>query len=252
MKKFFILLGLIVLISTSASAADVSKVGDWWGTVTINSNDDTNGATISAYIDNIKIASAVVGEFADKYYLIHIEGEAGDQVLFKVNGVDATTSDWSNGDHRLDLEVTVSSSSTDDSSGGGSRGGGGGGSSSGSLLSSVIDYFSSDEPAQSNTNSGSSSHEEPIDITEEELSTNFFTSNVITNLTDFAGSPTGRVSIGIGALIIIGLIFVMLRKDAPSKYTNVSEEDNSEKTLKEEFSKENGSIESETDNNLNK
>ncbi len=239
MKKFFILLGLFVLLSTSVSAADVSKVGDWWGTTTINSDYNTNGATISAYIDDIEVASTIVGQYVSGYYLIHVEGEAGDQISFKVNGVDAATSDWSNGDHELNLEIITSSSSGGDDSGGGSGGGGGGGSSSGSFLSSIIDAFSSDdEPSQSDT--GSSSSEEPIEITEEESSsTNFFTSRVINNLTDFAESPTGRVSIGIGVLIVIGLVFVMLKKDAPSKETNVPE-DNSEKTLKEDFSKEDG------------
>ncbi len=110
MKRFFVFLVLCIFLSVGVLAEDVNKVGDWWGKVTINGVEN-NGAVVSAYINNVHVGSAVVGQYTLTYYLIHIEGNVGDEISFKVSGVQATTTQWSNGDHpRLDLAVTYTPS----------------------------------------------------------------------------------------------------------------------------------------------
>jgi hypothetical protein len=185
MKKFFILLGLIVLLSGSILATDVSKVGDWWGKVTINGVENNNGAVVDAYINSVKVSSATVGQYASKYYLIHIEGEAGDPILFRINGRDATTVAWSNGDHELNLAVNYSTTSNN----GGSPSGGGGN----PIVSFVEGLFNSGNDETQASDSGNEGQIN-LDQNPEETtsSTNFLTAAVI-GLTDFSKSPAGII-----------------------------------------------------------
>jgi hypothetical protein len=127
MKKLFFGLILLVFLISGIFAEDASAIGDWWGKVTVDGVENNAGAVVRAYINGIEVASANVGQYASKYYLIHVGGITGNNVLFRVNNIDATTVAWTNEDHRLDLTVT-SPSSGGGSSGGGSSGGGGGGS----------------------------------------------------------------------------------------------------------------------------
>jgi len=106
MKKQIILIICLILLIGTVLAVDVTKVGDWWGIVTIN-GEYANGAVVDAYINNIKVASAIVGAIQPNYYLIHVEGNKGDNIVFKVNEKEATTESWSNGNHELDLEVSI-------------------------------------------------------------------------------------------------------------------------------------------------
>jgi hypothetical protein len=125
MRKAILFMICLILLTGTVLAVDITTVGDWWGTVQIN-GEDGNGAVVDAYINNVKVASAIVGAIQPNYYLIHVEGTVGDSIVFKVNGKEATTQIWSNGDHELDLEVRTDITN-DDNDGSGSSGGGGGG-----------------------------------------------------------------------------------------------------------------------------
>jgi len=123
MKKQIILTICLVLLIGTVLAVDVTKVGDWWGTAMIN-GEYANGAVVDAYINNVKVGSAIVGAIEPNYYLIHVEGNEGDDIVFKVNGKEAETQSWSNGNHELNLEVsidtTIHNNDNDDGPGGGS------------------------------------------------------------------------------------------------------------------------------------
>ena len=113
MKKQIALIFCLVFLIGIVSATDINKVGDWWGTVTINGA-YADGEDVSAYINNVKVARATVGAIQPNYYLIHVEGNEGDDVIFKVNGKEATTQSWSKGDHELDLEVVIDTNTNEE------------------------------------------------------------------------------------------------------------------------------------------
>jgi hypothetical protein len=213
MKKFYFVFLFCIFLTTTILAQDVNQVGDWWGKVTINSVED-NGATIEAYIGGIKISSATVGEFAEKYYLIHIEGETGDQILFKVNGVDATTVDWSNGDHQLNLAITSTTTiPVQTSSSGGGSPGKSSKSSVSSLLLSAIDLLSNDNSNDnSNENENLDLDKKKSDELNEESSSTSFMNAAVVGVSDFVKSPKGKISVGIIILISAGAIFISVKK----------------------------------------
>lgn len=87
-KKIYICFSFLVfslLFTTNAYAVPV----DWYGTVTIDDNNSTDGAVVEAFINSStsSAASDVVGTPDSGYYLIHVPCSAGDNVTFKVYGV---------------------------------------------------------------------------------------------------------------------------------------------------------------------
>lgn len=127
MKKYLIIAFLIFLLPMAVFAS--GPPADWWGKVTI-SNMDSNGAIVSAYINGELRSTAVVGALKSDYYLIHVDGQSGDVVYFKVNGYDVSElpQNWSAGDNsELNLTVTLPVNQGDNqqkqNGGGGSSGG---------------------------------------------------------------------------------------------------------------------------------
>ncbi len=83
--------------------------GDWWGKVTIENMDSSNGAIISAYTNNTLLAETTVGLFKSDYYLIHVPAEINDKITFKINDqeIEHDNINWSAGDHN-EFNLTLS------------------------------------------------------------------------------------------------------------------------------------------------
>jgi len=198
----------------------VNKVGDWWGKVTINSVENNNGAVVDAYSNGVKVASTTVGEFAEKYYLIHIEGEIGDQILFKVNGIDATFINWSKGDHNLNLAINYSINSDEEvtpSSGGSSRG------TRNNFLSSIRDLFTDDEEEKEEESSSKSEEDE---IPEEKSSFTSLMNAAVIGVSDFVKTPAGIATFTIVGLFVVGGITFLAVKGKFKKFLPKKEEEN--------------------------
>lgn len=109
------MLGLWVLLVSVFLVQPVAGVAsDWWGNVTIiNSsgtvNTSTDGAVIVALVNNASQTHDIVGTPDTTYYLIHVDGSAGDLIMFQVYGVNAsptnlTQESWIEGSQpQLDL-----------------------------------------------------------------------------------------------------------------------------------------------------
>lgn len=229
MKKVFVFLILCIFLSVGVLAEDVNKVGDWWGTVTINGVEN-NGAVVSAYINNVHVGSAVVGQYTPKYYLIHIEGNVGDVISFKVSGVQATTTVWSSGNHRLDLAVNYTPSSPSSESGGRGKESSSSPpiSSSSSISSSCTEKWQCSEWSEcaspgvqtricTDTNDCGTTLKKPSQsqdckLTTTQTSTNFLT-GAVTGVGDFVKSPVGIVTFsGLVVLAALGVILLNIQK----------------------------------------
>ena len=99
----FFSISFILLLSISYGQ---SLPGDWKGYVTINSSTAPDGTPIKSYVDGTAAESTTVGavESGTGYYLIHVTGQSGQNVTFKVCGVSAyptntTPQSWSVGPH---------------------------------------------------------------------------------------------------------------------------------------------------------
>lgn len=201
-KQIMLIICLIFLIGTVLAVFEVTKVGDWWGTVTINEISGNNGAVVDAYIDGNKVTSAIVGDHETNYYLIHIEGQDGNEILFKINGFEAERVDWSNGDHRLDLSVTIQeSSSNSPPSSSGSSGGSSSSNSGSEDIQNTPETFSS-------TSSNSEGTIQTQEIEEQETSPGI-TGAVI----GFLGSGKGITAIVI--LIVLGVGVILIKSKTP-------------------------------------
>ena len=223
MKKVLAVLILGIFLISNVSA-DASDVGDWIGKVTMDGVENNAGATVEVYIEGVKIASTTVGEYGSGYYLIHVEGETGDNVLFKVNGIDATTVAWSNGGNsRNKLNLTVTSPTS--SSGGSSSGGGSSGSSNICYENWQCTDWSECDKSEIQTrqcndiNKCKTEKNKPLlsqscTFTSLETDTNnfsnFLTGNVIGGISDFAKSQPGIV-ITIGIILAVCGAFAFFR-----------------------------------------
>ncbi|MBU0530558.1 MAG: hypothetical protein KKC05_02690 [Nanoarchaeota archaeon] len=69
---------------------------DWWGTVLIDTNASTDGAVVSAHINNSNtsayMVTDIVGTPDSGYYLIHVPCSVGDTVNFRVYNVSVNQS----------------------------------------------------------------------------------------------------------------------------------------------------------------
>jgi hypothetical protein len=96
MKKVVIYLPIFMFLVSLVSAVPAS----WYGYVTINGSLAPDGAVVDAYIDNSIVATTTVGAVqSNGYYLIHVEGNVGDNVSFKVygNNVSEAAQTWAAG-----------------------------------------------------------------------------------------------------------------------------------------------------------
>lgn len=108
-KIFWITFGVLILLFNVSFLQAYSIPSDWWGTAMIN-GEYADGAEVGAYIDNLKVASAIVGIIQPNYYLIHVPGKLGDLIQFKINGKNTENEmqEWILGSYRLDLIMNVS------------------------------------------------------------------------------------------------------------------------------------------------
>lgn len=225
MKKQIMFVICFIFLIGMVSAIDVNKVGDWWGTVTINGNNDSDGAVVKAYMNNSLVESATVGQYTSGYYLMHIEGNGGDNIIFKVNGKEATTEIWSNGDHELNLEISINDYDDDDSSSnnnnGGSSSGGGGGGNSGGSSTTTLTSSSGNSNIGNVINLSSDEDKSDSDETDSTEKSTPLTGSVISN---FASSPAGITTIICMITILVGGISIMyMRKSKLEKKIENSE-----------------------------
>ena len=107
-KIFWIISGVFILFFNISFLQASSIPSDWWGTAMIN-GEYANGAEVEAYIDNLKVTSAIVGAIQPNYYLIHVPGKLGDLIQFKINrrNTENELQEWVFGSNRLDLIVNI-------------------------------------------------------------------------------------------------------------------------------------------------
>jgi PGF-pre-PGF domain-containing protein len=102
-KKFLIFSFLLAPFLISIVLAQESLPGDWKGYAYINGSIAPDGTPVSAVIGTSWVANTTVGavESGTGYYLIHVPGNSGDKVKFKICGVNVTLDeqDWSPGPH---------------------------------------------------------------------------------------------------------------------------------------------------------
>jgi len=134
MKKIILLLTFLFFIPIV-----LAQPADHWGTVTVN-GEQANQVTVAAYINGELKDTHVVGELTDFYYLVHINGNPGDIITFKINGHNTDqTAEWIYGGYELNLTASYTEGNPEPPTGGGGGGGGGG------------KYLSSQEPLENTT-----------------------------------------------------------------------------------------------------
>lgn len=121
MKKITLLLIFLFFIPIV-----LAQPADHWGTVTVNGV-QTNGVTVAAYINDELKDTHIVGELTDFYYLVHVNGNPGDIITFKINNHNADqTAEWTYGGYELNLTATYEEGNGEPPNNNGGGGGGGG------------------------------------------------------------------------------------------------------------------------------
>ncbi|MFH1376907.1 MAG: hypothetical protein ABIH25_04690 [Candidatus Woesearchaeota archaeon] len=209
MKKIILLLTFLFFIPIV-----LAQPADHWGTVTVN-GEQANQVTVTAYINGELKDTHVVGELTDFYYLVHINGNPGDIITFKINGHNTDqTAEWIYGGYELNLTTTYTEGNPEPPTGGGGGGGGGG------------KYLSSQEPLENTTEnniigeipeliSGSLNEEDSATASngQEEIETKSLLQRFLDTIT---GAATGTASTKVTTLdiilmiILVGLITVFI------------------------------------------
>jgi hypothetical protein len=107
MKKLIVYL-LVLAFSMSIVYAVPSS---WYGYVTLNGSTASDGTVVDAYISSsIKGTTTVGAVQSSGYYLVHVDGNVGDSVSFKVygNSVSQAAQTWSAGFHHPTFNLTAS------------------------------------------------------------------------------------------------------------------------------------------------
>lgn len=82
---------LYLLIFIFAASLAYAMPGSWYGYVTLNGSTASDDAVVDAYISGSIAGTALVGAVqSNGYYLIHVEGNVGDNVSFKIYGNNVT------------------------------------------------------------------------------------------------------------------------------------------------------------------
>jgi len=108
MKKLIVYL-LVLAFSMSIVYA---VPGSWYGYVTLDGSTAADGVIVDAYISSSIKGTATIGAVQSSgYYLVHVDGNVGDSVSFKVNGNNVTQSaqTWSAGFHHPTFNLTATS-----------------------------------------------------------------------------------------------------------------------------------------------
>lgn len=108
MKRLIIYLLIFIFAISLAYAIP----GSWYGYVSLDSSNASDGVIVDAYIGNSIVGTTSVGAVqSGGYYLVHVEGSAGDNVSFKIygNNVSENAQTWSMGFHHPELNLTASS-----------------------------------------------------------------------------------------------------------------------------------------------
>ena len=112
MSKKIMFLFFLILSSSIVSAVP----GTWRGSVTINGTNATSGTVVEGYVAGVLKQSTTTGadEVPSNYYVLNLVGSEGQNVTFKVYGVDAFEGiqNWSLGTHDLDLSINKTADGT--------------------------------------------------------------------------------------------------------------------------------------------
>lgn len=108
-----VILFSLLFITVTMPGIFASPAVDWYGTVTIDTNASTDGAIVTAHINNSNAtgyASDIVGTPDSGYYLIHVPCSVGDDVYFRVYNVSVNQSSQtcSGLSNELNLEMNQS------------------------------------------------------------------------------------------------------------------------------------------------
>ncbi|MBW2984950.1 hypothetical protein KY361_07555 [Candidatus Woesearchaeota archaeon] len=96
MRKLLVYLPIFIFIIPLAYAVPAS----WYGYVALNGSTASDGVIVDAYISNSIAGTTTVGAVQSSgYYLIHVEGNVGDSVSFRIygNNVTQAAQTWSVG-----------------------------------------------------------------------------------------------------------------------------------------------------------
>lgn len=107
-KKLLLYLPIILVLISSAYAIPAS----WYGYVTLDSSTADDGVIVDAYIDGSIAGTTTVGAVqSNGYYLVHVEGNVGDEVSFKIYGNNAAemSQAWIAGFNHPSFNVTATS-----------------------------------------------------------------------------------------------------------------------------------------------
>ena len=102
-----------LLVSVANAEETTPSQGDWWGNVFVDSAQVNDTSVVEAFRSSdtdftSPFASSVVGAINASYYLIHVNDPAGEQIYFKVDGVNASAlQTWSVGNHDM-LNLSMS------------------------------------------------------------------------------------------------------------------------------------------------
>jgi len=108
MKKIFSFLFIFSLLFIPATfAIGPEDIGDWWGIAEINGIANEYGAVVEALINEQIVASDITGSPDAGYYLIHVPGQHGDMITFKLCGVIVEENvEWGSGNYKLNLSIS--------------------------------------------------------------------------------------------------------------------------------------------------
>ena len=107
-KKLIVYLPIFIFTISLVYAVPAT----WYGYVTLDSATAADGVIVDAYIDNSIAGTADVGDVQSSgYYIIHVSGNDGDSVTFRIYGNNVTESarTWSAGFHHPDFNLTATS-----------------------------------------------------------------------------------------------------------------------------------------------
>lgn len=111
-KKLLVYLPLILIV-VSLAYADIPS--SWYGYVTLDSATAADGVIVDAYISGSIAATTTVGAVQSSgYYLMHVPGNVGDSVSFKIygNNVSQAAQTWVAGFNHPALNLTATSTAS--------------------------------------------------------------------------------------------------------------------------------------------
>jgi len=101
---------VFVFMFSLFSMAVFAVPGTWRGNVYIDGENASAGVTVTGYVEGVLKQTTLTGadEVPDYYYILNLVGASGEEVTFKIYGVDVLQSaqNWALGIHNLNLNIT--------------------------------------------------------------------------------------------------------------------------------------------------